>query len=534
MDGAVAAHQEDGQTYLSAGVSFPDKEKPMRSVRSLSPKSAAAKIAAGVFLTASLAAPGAALAQAHPPLIDAIPAVIPQSGITVGLETVMSGLVQPTAGAVAPGDPDHLYVADQIGKVWVVDVSHRRHPQAPRLFLDISGRLVTLGLGPAKYDERGLLGIAFHPNFSQNGLFYTYASEPAKGAATFSTLPPGATPNCQNVLLEWKVKEFDEDALVADPSSAREVLRIDKPQFNHNGGVLAFGPDRLLYLSLGDGGGSNDFGVGHAAAGNAQTLVAGNVLGKILRINPLGKNAANGQYGIPRDNPFSDASNPLPGQHEIWAYGFRNPWRMSFDAQTGQLYVGDVGQNDVEEVDIVRKGMNYGWPLKEGTFLFDGFLAGRGGTGYVWQNSPGDPAGLVDPIAEYDHADGEVAPLHSVPPSREAVIGGYVYRGEEVEALRGRYVFGDYSGANAAGTGHLFVLRGPNHTIQELAVEGRSSLGLAVLGFAQGQDRELYLLGSQTGTVLGTTGVVMRFVEGSGDRDRERGERGDDGGDSRR
>lgn len=472
-------------------------------------------------------------AQAHTPLIDPILAGIPASGLSVGLETVMSELVQPTAGTVAPGDSDHLYVADQIGKVWVVDVSHRRTQKAAQLFLDISGRLVTLGLGPAKYDERGLLGIAFHPNFRRNGLFYTYASEPAKGVATFSTLPPGTAPNCQNVLLEWKVKELEEDRFVVDPGSAREVLRIDKPQFNHNGGALMFGPDRMLYLSLGDGGGSNDSGVGHAAAGNAQTLVAGNVLGKILRINPLGHNSANGQYGIPADNPFADERHPLAGAHEIWAYGFRNPWRMSFDALTGRLYVGDVGQNDIEEVDIARKGMNYGWPVKEGTFLFDGFLPGRAGKGYVWQNSPDRPAGLVDPIAEYDHADGEVAPLHSVTAEREAVIGGAVYRGDDIEALRGMYVFGDYSGAAAPGTGHLYALRGPNHAIQELGIEGKSSLGYAVLGFAQGGDHELYLLASKTGTVLGTTGVVMRLKATEADRDHEPREGGREGGDDR-
>ena len=450
-------------------------------------------------------------AQAHPPLIDPIPAPIPTSGITIGLETVASGFVQPTAGAVAPGDSEHLYVADQVGKVYAVDISRHGRSKQPQLFLDISGQLVTLGLGPAKYDERGLLGIAFHPNFRRNHLFYTYASQPATGVATFSTLPPGVTANCQNVLKEWHVIETGEDTYVVDPNSSRELLRVDKPQFNHNGGALIFGPDRLLYLSLGDGGGANDFGVGHAAAGNGQTLAEGNVLGKVLRIDPLGHNAANGQYGIPPDNPSANAN--FPGPHEIFAYGFRNPWRMSFDRQTGQLYVGDVGQNDIEEVDIVRKGMNYGWPIKEGTFLFDGFLPGRGGTGYVWQNSPAAPAGLVDPIAEYDHGDAEVAPLHSGVHLRQAIIGGFVYRGDSVEALEGKYVFGDYGSATSPIEGHLFVLRGPTHQIQELTVEGRTALGLAVLGFAQDRSGELYLLASQTGTVLGTTGVVMRITE---------------------
>ena len=449
-------------------------------------------------------------AQAHTPLIDPLPGSIPASGITIGLQTVMSGLVQPTAGAVAPGDSDHLYVADQIGKVWAIDVS--RHPQPPTLFLDISGQLVTLGLGPAKYDERGLLGIAFHPNFRRNHLFYTFATQPVSGDATFNTVPAGTAPNSQNVLKEWHVVELSEDHFVVDPGSARVLLSINKPQFNHNGGALMFGPDHLLYLSVGDGGGSNDSGVGHAAIGNAQTLDKGNVLGKILRIDPLGHNSANGQYGIPESNPFVHATNSN-AQPEIFAYGFRNPWRMSFDSKTGRLIVGDVGQNDIEEVDIVHKGMNYGWPVKEGTFLFDGFLPGRAGTGYVWENSPGSPSSLVDPIAEYDHGDGEIAPLHSGVHVRQAIIGGFMYRGDRVDALSNKYVFGDYGSATSPIQGHLFVLRGAHNEIQELAVEGRTTLGLAVLGFAQGHDGELYLLASQTGTVLGTTGIVARITE---------------------
>ena len=475
-------------------------------------------------------------AQAHPPLIDPLGGPIPSSGITVGLETVASGLVQPTAGALAPGDPDHLYIADQIGKVWVVDVSRHHGRQGgtpqPSLFLDISSQLVTLGLGPTKYDERGLLGIAFHPNFRKNHLFYTFASEPVAGPATFSTLPAGVAPNCQNVLQEWRVVELNDDQFVVDPSSAREVLRIDKPQFNHNGGALLFGPDRLLYLSLGDGGGANDFGVGHAAIGNAQTLAAGNVLGKILRIDPLGHNSGNGKYGIPYDNPFVGAS-ALPGVQEVFAYGFRNPWRMSFDSRTGELYAGDVGQNDIEEVDVVYRGMNYGWPVKEGTFLFDGFLPGRGGTGYVWQNSPQSPVGLVDPIAEYDHGDGEVAPLHSGVHVRQAVIGGGVYRGDEVDDLQGKYVFGDYGSNTSPIEGHLFVLSGRSHQVRELAVEGRTALGLAVLGFTTDRDGEMYLLASQTGTVLGTTGVVMRITEAQEDHRRDPDDRRHDDDDRR-
>lgn len=488
-------------------------------------------LSAGLLALSVTCVSNLAHAQAHTPLIDPIPATIPSSGITISLQPVMSGLVQPTAGAVAPGDPEHLYVADQIGKIWAIDLS-RHNPHAPRLFLDITSEIIPLGLGPAKYDERGLLGIAFHPNFRHNHLFYTFATQPASGPATFSTLPAGVKPNSQNVLKEWRVVELGEDNFVVDPSSARVLLSIDKPQFNHNGGALMFGPDRLLYLSVGDGGASNDFGVGHAPAGNGQTLAPGNVLGKILRINPLGHNSANGQYGIPAGNPFVGVSTFM-GAPEIYAYGFRNPWRMSFDSLTGKLIAADVGQNDIEEVDIIHKGMNYGWPVKEGTFLFDGFLPGRAGTGYVFQNSPGSPAGLVDPIAEYDHGDGEVAPLHSGVHVRQAIIGGFIYRGDKVEALSNTYVFGDYGSNTSPIQGHLFILRGASHQIQELAVEGRTQLGLAVLGFARGHDGELYLLGSQTGTVLGTTGVVMRIAEagnaaGQDDADNDRHDGADD------
>ena len=178
-------------------------------------------------------------------------------------------------------------------------------------------------------------------------------------------------------------------------ASQRELLRIDKPEYNHNGGALAFGPDGLLYISVGDGGFGDDQGPGHVPGGNAQSLAPGNVLGKILRIDPRGHNSANHQYGIPADNPFVGK----PGADEIFAYGFRNPYRMSFDQNTGQLWVGDVGQNAIEEVDIVQAGGNYGWHEKEGTFLFSPGARLNPNDGVVTANSPGQPEGLIDPVA---------------------------------------------------------------------------------------------------------------------------------------
>ncbi|MBQ5950186.1 PQQ-dependent sugar dehydrogenase [Massilia sp. ST3] len=306
-------------------------------------------------------------------------------------------------------------------------------------------------------------------------------------------------PNSQSVLTEWRVQRPGRRNSAVDLGSARELVRIDKPQFNHNGGALAFGADQMLYVSVGDGGGADDEGVGHAPEGNAQSLAPGNVLGKILRIDPLGRNAANGKYGVPPDNPFVNK----PGADEIFAYGFRNPFRMSFDP-SGRLVVGDVGQNAVEEVDVVTAGGNYGWRIKEGSFLFD--PAGPAAPGFVHADSPGLPAGLVDPIAQYDHADA------GQPASRVAVIGGYLYRSHKLRGLEGRHVFGDYAGtAGPAPNGHLFVL-GRNNRVEKLVPVNRVPFGLAVLGFAQDQRGELYVLANGTGTLLGKTGVVMKLV----------------------
>jgi hypothetical protein len=247
--------------------------------------------------------------------------------------------------------------------------------------------------------------------------------------------------------------------------------------------------------------------VGHVAGGNGQSLAPGNVLGKILRIDPLGRNSANGKYGIPPDNPFVGK----PGANEIFAYGFRNPFRMSFDP-FGRLFVGDVGQNNIEEVDLVTSGGNYGWHVKEGTFLFDqdgpnSDTDPEVGKGFVYADSPGMPAKLIDPIAQYDHADGP-----DKPETRIAVIGGFVYRGHKLNELRGQYVFGDYSGeASKTPEGHLFIL-GRNNRIENLVPVDRNPLNMAVLGFGQDHRGELYLMANGTGTLLGKTGVVMKFT----------------------
>ena len=458
------------------------------------------------LLTITAGAALSSFAQTHTPLADPIPALIPDSATTIQLKQVASGMVQPVWGTFAPGDKDHLYVVDQVGKIFSVNVSSTGKPSDTKVFLDISKRIVPLGLFGINYDERGFLGIAFHPRFRQNGLMYTFTSEPVNGKADFSTMPAGVAPNCQTVILEWHVLNADRDdethPLMVQLDSMREVMRIDKPQFNHNGGAIVFGTDGFMYIGVGDGGAANDIGVGHVAGGNAQSLTSNNVLGKILRIDPTERNSANGKYGIAEGNPFISKGAP-----EVWAYGFRNPFRISVDPSTGDLWVGDVGQNNIEEVDLVDPGKNYGWPIKEGTFLF-GVSATN--TGFVYANSPGAPANLTDPVAEYDHADG-VPP--AVPNSRVAIIGGFVYRGRDSKNLRGNYIFGDYSGPiGTPVNGHIFLLNRDDNTFANLKVDGRTSLGLAVLGFGQDARGEVYLMASETGVVKGLTGQVFKIT----------------------
>lgn len=440
----------------------------------------------------------------HYRIEDPIPGLIAPSATSVQLTTVMAGLISPVGGAVAPGIGNRIFVLDQIGKIWSLYVAGPNAGKAA-VFLDVSSRLVPLGLfAPLNYDERGLLGLAFHPDFQANGLFYTFTSEPAAGhTPDFTTKKTPRTPLMPNEVEEQSViTEWHVTGGVVDPGSARELLRIAKPQNNHNGGALAFGRDKMLYISLGDGGHRSDEGPGHAPGGNGQSLAANNVLGKILRIDPLGRNSANHGYGIPAGNPFIGKA----GADEIWARGFRNPYRMSFDTGTGKLWAGDVGQNDIEEIDAVVKGRNYGWPIKEGSFLADDGTCLNPVHAFVYQDSPGVPARLADPLAQYDHVDGV-----GVPETRVAIVGGYVYRGTKLPSLKGRYIFGDYSaeiGESAAG--HVFVLNASNQ-VRELIAVNRNPLALAVLGWVQDVRGEVYLLANASGTLTGTTGMVLRI-----------------------
>jgi glucose/arabinose dehydrogenase len=249
------------------------------------------------------------------------------------------------------------------------------------------------GLGNG-YSEKGLLGLAFHPDYKNNGKFYVYYSAPTSVKGM----------DHQSVIAEYTAPSNIDKA----SSDERIILEIQEPESNHNGGQLCFGPDGYLYIGVGDGGGAGDK---HGSTGNGQNI--NTLLGKILRIDV---NNTNG-YTNPPDNPFVDRN----GSDEIFAFGLRNPWRFSFDRRTGELFCADVGQNEYEEVDIIEKGKNYGWRIMEGTHCYN-------------PSTNCNTAGLTLPIDEYDHSVGI------------SVIGGFVYRGDEAEDMNGKYIFGDWSG----------------------------------------------------------------------------------------
>jgi glucose/arabinose dehydrogenase len=432
------------------------------------------------------------------PLEDPIPDPIPLGVIRIDLQVLASGLTAPNWGVSAPGDPSRLFVVDQNGILWAVDLGPGAGDK--RVFLDVSARLVELGaFGEGTFDERGFLGIAFHPECQSNGLLYTFTSEPDTEEPDFSTMPEGVEPNCQSVIAEWTVPDPSDPNSVPDPDSRRELVRWDKPQFNHNGGAMTFGPDGMLYIAVGDGGLADDMDVGedvgHGCIGNGQDL--NTILGNILRIDPLGSNSNNGKYGIPPDNPFVG----IDGLDEIYAYGFRNPWRMAFDPATGMLWCSVVGQNDVEEIDIVTAGANYGWRYKEGSFffVFNGFEAG-----YVTDEPLDVPDGLVDPVAEYDHDEGT------------AIVGGFVYHGTAVPALADMYLAGDFA-RTFSNDGRLFYLDNADTTIKELELLRSDGLNLSLLGFGEDASGRVYVMANATGTPFGETGVVLRIGPARGD-----------------
>ena len=363
--------------------------------------------------------------------------------VALRVERVFAGLpafAQPVALLQAPNDPSRWFVVEQAGRVHVFP--NNPAVVATRLFADISARVTFIS-------ETGLLGMAFHPRFPTDPRVYLFYSR-IEGAA------PG-----QLVSRLSEFRSADAQGLSLDPDSERALITIRKPEENHNGGGIAFGPDGFLYAGIGDGGGANDQ---HPPIGNAQSATT--LLGKMLRIDVSGTSGAF-LYRIPSDNPFANSTTfcgaegtgaqPCP---EIFAVGLRNPWRWSFDRLTGELWVGDVGQGALEEVDRVVLGGNYGWRCFEGTR----------NTGL----DCGSPPQTSPPVAEYGRSVGS------------SVTGGYVYRGMAVPALAGRYVFGDFV------SGNIFNI--DSAAQPTLVLGGGFASGLNLSSFGEGIDGELYVV----------------------------------------
>ncbi len=298
---------------------------------------------------------------------------------------VTDGLENPLFLTQAVDEPKRLFIVEQPGRIRVLEGDKLR----PTPFLDITKRVLFGG-------ERGLLGLAIHPSYQHNGRFFV----------NYTRTPDGAT----------VVAEYHRDATSTSASQEERILLIvPQPYANHNGGMVAFGPDGYLYVGLGDGGSKGD------PDNRAQN--PGELLGKILRIDVDRGNP----YGIPKDNPFAQQG----GRREIYASGLRNPWRFSFDSQTGNLWVADVGQYTWEEIDLVTPGGNYGWRAMEGTHCF-------------FPSTDCQPTAYTRPIHEYAHEKG-----------RCSITGGYVYRGRTISSLVGTYVYGDFC------SGEIFGLRHP-------------------------------------------------------------------------
>lgn len=352
-------------------------------------------------------------------------------GLTLAVEQVASGLDRPVHLSAPTGDT-RLFVVEQRGRIRIVENGATR----PVPFLDISGRVSCCG-------ERGLLSVAFHPRYASNGFFYVNFTD-ANG--------------------NTRVERFQvsADRNVADAASATLIIGIPQPYENHNGGLVAFGPDGMLYVGMGDGGGGGD----PLRAG--QDL--GTLLGKMLRLDVDGALP----YRVPTDNPFRQQAGARP---EIWALGLRNPWRFAFDAAAGLLYVADVGQNRLEEVNVVSAGeggLNFGWNVMEGSSCY--------------ASTSCDQSGLVLPEVEYEHSAGC------------SITGGHAYRGTRIAELRGHYLYSDYCSG---------WLRSFRHTPQGAVDRKEWAVGNLgnVTSFGEDGAGEVY--------IVATSGRVLRIVRGA-------------------
>ena len=342
---------------------------------------------------------------------------------------------RPVVFTNAGDNSNRIFVGSQFGAIHVFP--NDQQVGKVKDFLDIRSRVVY----KERENEEGLLGIAFHPNYEENGYFYVY----------YTTTDAPHT----SVVSRFSVSASDPDR--ADPNSEVELLRIPQPFWNHNGGTILFGPDGYLYIGLGDGGSAND---PHGNGQNLQTW-----LGSILRID-VDRQEGGKPYAVPRDNPFVGRAGARP---EIYAYGFRNVWGMSFDEPTGRLWAADVGQDIWEEIDIVVRGGNYGWNLREGMHPF--------------RNGSEARPDLIEPVFEYHHDVGK------------SITGGLVYRGQQAPWLQGKYLYGDYV------SGKLWALEYDDGSVENYVIEAPTNPWIT---FGEDEQQEVY--------VADVFGQVFHFV----------------------
>lgn len=379
----------------------------------------------------------------------------------VSLNLLAEGLTSPLVVIESPDNSGRLFIVDQSGFIY----TSKDGATMPQPFLDISGKLVAR---ESPQDERGLLGLAFHPQFQSNGRFFVFYSGPLSANAPASW-------DHTNHVAEYTVTPGSDQA---DAASERILLSMDHPQGNHNAGMLAFGNDGYLYISTGDGGGGNDTDEGHVAGGNGQDITQ-NLLGSILRVDV---NSTEEDYIIPADNPFVG----VDGFDEIFAFGFRNPYRFSFDPE-GNVIVADAGQELYEEIDLVEKGGNYGWNIKEGAHCFDPANADTSPTSCASEDANGKA--LKDPVIEFKNSKNFSDGLGNVS------IGGYVYEGDDVSDLNGKYIFGVLTQDSDGMNGAVYAAERTGNTWDYKQLDiSNNQLNEYVLGFGKDKSGEVYVL----------------------------------------
>ena len=410
----------------------------------------------------------------------------PVAALDVKVKAFATGLQSPVDLKEVPDGTGRIFITQQTGAIAVVNADGT---VLPKPFLDLRAKIINHYV---RFDERGTLALAFHPNYKSNGKFYVHSSRDI--VREKEGLRHEIFGNHTTYISEFKVSENPN---VADAGSERVLMKIDQPQFNHNGGALEFGPDGYLYIGLGDGGYADDWGWGHdRKKGNGQVL--SNLLGKILRIDVNAKGDGL-EYGIPADNPFAKQKG---ARGEIFAYGFRNPWKMNFD--TGgdhQLFVADVQQNSYEEVDIVTSGGNYGWRVMEANHCFDHL-------------NPNDHlkscnnAGMTAPIIEYNHCKKHKGKnCFGV-----NVIGGAVYRGSH-KSWQGKYFFGDWSMTFGGKSGRLYAAtkKGSKWSFERANVTNHD-FKTHILAVEQDLKGNVYALTSNSMGPFGSRDTVYKIV----------------------